>query len=36
MFVKGAVELFPLFHLIARSSRFTSVLENHVQTELEF
>ena len=36
MFVKGAVELFPLFYLIASSSHFTSVLENHVQTELEF
>ena len=46
MFVKGAVELF-LFkmtltfthvirYLIASSSRFTPVLEKHVQTELEF
>lgn len=46
MVVKGAVELFHfkmtstfihvIRYLIADSSRFTSVLENHVQTELEF
>lgn len=46
MFVKGAVELFPfkmtstfthvIRYLIASSSRLTSVLEKHVQTELEF